>query len=119
MKKSFFSTVEEFLAKFDTVTWIGQDGSKLIGKLDTGEEITFSLSSKYASNHYDIDSMPVQVVARVTIDGEYASSWGACSGAECSSLVRYYRVNEARAQQIEHSLDREAIELAEQKWELL
>ena len=117
----FFTTVQEFLAKFDTVKWIGQDrnGDKLLGKLETGEDISFSLYTEFANNHHDIDGMPVQVIARVSINGVYASSWGATELSDCSALVRYYRVNEARAQQIEYGLDKEAKELAKEQWELL
>ena len=117
----FLQTAEQFLEKFDTVTWTSNDISKnrLTGNLDTGEEITFGLSTEYASNHHDIDSMPVQVIARVRIDGQHASSWGAGDLDDCVELVRFYRINEARANQIEHSLEREARELAERKWELL
>lgn len=84
-------TVSEFLAKLDDVIWNSADhSSRSISGTVKGHKVKFTLRSELASNTFDIEAMPVQLVANITINGNNASTWGAMCQADNSSLVEFF-----------------------------
>lgn len=116
------NTVKDFLNKLDIVNWNEQSrrDDKLIGINEaTGDKFTFSLDTVFAQNYHDINRMPVQIVARVTINGNYASSWGADGNDDCAELVKYYRVHEAICAKAEMDIDKINRSESELIWKFL
>ena len=112
----FFTTVQEFLGKFDTVTWNKGNRTKgsIEGTLPTGDIVTFSLRTEFAQSHHDFKRLPVQVVARVEINGEHAMTYGSDSNEMNSQLVEFFVRNEAVASRVEYDMEKVARNRAEE-----
>jgi len=107
MRKFSTDIQTSFIDKLAKVEFTKDCGDNTLkGNLPNGLKVKFSLELKLANSHHDMDSMPVQVVGRVFIEGKYAGSWGCVDSSDNSKLVSFFQECRAKAQNLEHKIDR-------------
>jgi hypothetical protein len=110
MNKNRYTTdIAEWLKKFDDVQWVKSYGDRrILGLIPNGRTIEFSISTELAKSHYDMDSLPVQLVAMVKIDGVPCGKWGCMSNEGNAKLVKWFTPAETSSRMFEHKADNQA-----------
>ena len=116
----FTTDITVWLNKLDDVQWTNSLGSrKISGNLPNGSEVEFSISTELAKSHHDMDRFPVQLVARVKIDGVPCSHWGCMDNEGNAKLVNWFIPKEAAAFEVGHRAQSLARQKAERLFESL
>lgn len=93
-------TTQDFINQLNKFTYTGVDTKCIVGD-HLGNTIKVSYYTKLASSITEIERMPVQIVARIEINGQHAQTWGMENNEDNALFVKWFVTTQAKAYSIQ------------------
>lgn len=97
-------TTQDFIDQLNKFTYTSADTKSIVGDR-LGNDIKVSYYTTLSNSITEIERMPVQIVARIEINGQHAQTWGMENNEDNALFVKWFVTTQANAYSVEDKED--------------